>query len=327
MDLQEIVGHLRAGKKDPNLLVGFDTADDAGVYRLADDLALVQTVDFITPVVDDPYVFGQIAAANALSDVYAMGGRPLTALNICCFPHEGVTKRDLARILEGAMERVEAAKAVLVGGHSVHDEEMKFGLSVTGIVHPDRILTNAGAKPGDRLILTKPIGTGAIIGGLRKNLVRDGTAEKAIRWMVSLNDRAGRIACEHGARAATDITGFGLAGHAFEMARASGVGLLFRYGSIPRYEEALALIAEGVKTANTALNRELVAGSLEIQDPFRPEEETLLFDPQTSGGLLISLPADRAEGCVREMRAAGDTETAIVGEVLPSDRPLIFIRR
>jgi len=325
--LQEILAHLHAVQNDPNLLVGFDLADDAGVYRLADDLALVQTVDFITPVVDDPFLFGQIAAANALSDVYAMGGKPLTALNICCFPRDGVSASDLARILAGALERVRAAGAVVVGGHSVLDPEMKFGLAVTGSVHPARLVTNAGARPGDRLVLTKPLGTGAVIGGARKGIVGADVLERAVRGMVSLNDRAARAAVDHGAHAATDITGYGFAGHALEMARASRAGFVFHYEAIPRYDEALDLFSQGIKTVNTAHNREMTAGTLRFEGSFRPEEETLLFDPQTSGGLLLSLPPGSAEACVGDLRASGDTAATLVGEVEQPGEILIRVRR
>jgi len=327
VDLQEIVARLKPASADPNLLVGFDTADDAGVYRISDELALVQTVDFITPVVDDPYVYGQVAAANALSDVWAMGGRPLTAMNICCFPAKGIPKADLARLLEGAHERILAAGATLVGGHSVTDPELKFGLSVTGLVHPDRILANAGARAGDALILTKPIGTGVIVGGLRKGKVPDALRDRAIANMIALNDAAAREALAHGARGATDITGFGLAGHALEMARASAVGLRFRFDAIPRYDDALDLIRAGVTTLNTPLNRKMVEPWLRWGGRFTSEEETLVFDPQTSGGLLISLPAGRAAACVAALRGAGVAAAAIVGEAVASETPFLEFTR
>jgi selenide,water dikinase len=325
--LQEIVSLIGKAPSDPNLLVGFETSDDAGVYRLSEDVALVQTLDFITPVVDDPFVFGQVAAANSLSDVFAMGGRPLTAMNICCFPGKGIPNEDLARILEGALERVRAAGAVMVGGHTVQDDELKFGLSVTGIVNPARLLTNAGAKPGDGLILTKPIGVGIIVTGHGKGLAGDDLLERAVRRMVALNDCASRAALDHGANGATDITGFGLAGHAMELARASGVGLSFRYGSIPLYPEALPLITRQVTTANTCTNRDMVAPFLTFEGEFTDEEQTILFDPQTSGGLLISLPAGNAEACLRAIRAGGDEEAELIGEVVATDRPFLRVTR
>jgi selenide,water dikinase len=258
VDLRAIVGDLAArAKADPNLLVGFDTGDDAGVYRLSDDVALVQTVDYITPVADDPYVFGQVAAANALSDVYAMGGRPLTALNLCNFPAKGVDHASLRRILEGGFDKVVEAGAIVVGGHSVRDDELKYGMAVTGLVHPRRILANTGARPGDALVLTKPIGTGVIIGGRRRGVVSDALLERALSWMTLLNRRACEAMLEFDAHASTDVTGFGLLGHSLGMARGSNVLLRFRYDDLPRYEESLGLIARGIGTIMTPANAEV----------------------------------------------------------------------
>lgn len=317
MDLRAIVGDLaRRAKSDPNLLVGFETGDDAGVYRLADDLALVQTVDYITPVVDDPFRFGRIAAANALSDVYAMGGRPITALNLCNFPAKGIDRADLTRILEGGHEAILEAGATLVGGHTVRDEELKYGLAVTGVIDPRRIVTNAGARPGDHLILTKPIGTGAIIGGRRRGRVPDALLERAIGWMSLLNKSACAAMLEAGAHAATDVTGFGLVGHALGMARGSGVLLRLRFGDLPRYEESLALIAEGIGTVTTAANAEAAAPYSTFTGSWRDEERTLLADPQTSGGLLIALPSAAAPGLLEHLVAEGLGEAAIVGEAV-----------
>lgn len=312
-----MVGDLaRRAKSDPNLLVGFETGDDAGVYRLTDDLALVQTVDYITPVVDDPFQFGRIAAANALSDVYAMGGRPLTAMNLCNFPAKGIDTADLSRILEGGHSAIVEAGATLVGGHTVRDDELKYGLSVTGLIDPRRIVTNAGARPGDLLVLTKPIGTGALIGGRRRDRVDDAVMERAVRWMSLLNRAACEAMLAAGARSATDITGFGLLGHALGMARGSGTLLRFRFEALPRYEESLALIAEGIGTVTTASNAESAAPFTTFVGRWRDEERTLLADPQTSGGLLIALPADAAPDLVRRLRSEGMTEAALVGEVV-----------
>jgi selenide,water dikinase len=317
VDLRAIVGDLaRRAKSDPNLLVGFETGDDAGVYRLSDDLALVQTVDYITPVVDDPFLFGRIAAANALSDVYAMGGRPLTALNLCNFPAKGIAKADLSRILEGGYAAIREAGATLVGGHTVRDEELKYGLAVTGVIDPRRIVTHAGARPGDHLILTKPIGTGALIGGRRRGLVSEALLERAVFWMSLLNRAACAAMLEAGAHAATDVTGFGLLGHALGMARGSGVLLRFRYPDLPRYEESLALIAAGVGTVTTASNAESAAPFTRFVGAWRDEERTLMADPQTSGGLLIALPAAGAPALLDRLRVDGMTEAAIVGEVV-----------
>ena len=319
MDLHLIVGDLaRRAKADPNLIVGFETGDDAGVYRLTDDLALVQTVDYITPVVDDPFQFGRIAATNALSDVYAMGGRPLTAMNLCNFPAKGIAKADLARILEGGQSAIDEAGATLVGGHTVRDDELKYGLSVTGLVDPRRVVTNAGARPGDRLVLTKPLGTGAIIGGWRRGQVSEDLMQRAVGWMSLLNRAACEAMLASGAHSATDITGFGLLGHALGMARGSGTRMRFRFADLPRYEESLALIAAGVGTVVTAGNAEAAAPFATWIGARRDAERTLLADPQTSGGLLIALPADAAPGLVSRLRAEGMTAAAVVGEVLPA---------
>jgi selenide,water dikinase len=316
VDLRAIIGDLALkAKSDPNLLVGFETGDDAGVYRISDDLALVQTVDYITPVVDDPFQFGRIAAANALSDVYAMGGRPLTAMNLCNFPAKGIASADLARILEGGHAAIVEAGATLVGGHTVRDDELKYGLAVTGLIDPRRIVTNAGARPGDRLLLTKPIGTGALIGGRRRGRVADAVMERAVGWMSLLNRSACEAMLEAGAHAATDITGFGFLGHALGMARGSGTLLRFVWNDLPRYEESLALIAEGIGTVTTASNAESAEPFTRFTGVWRDEERTLLADPQTSGGLLIALPAAAAPGLLRRLREAGMTAAAIVGEV------------
>ncbi len=310
---------------DPNVLVGFGTADDAGVYRLDGGRALVQTVDFITPVVDDPEVFGQIAAANALSDVYAMGGVPLTALNICCFPAKGLDRSVLAAILRGGAEKVREAGAALVGGHTVQDDELKYGLSVTGLVDPARIIRNSSARPGDALVLTKPIGTGAIISAYRERKVSDSTLRAALSEMTRLNAAASRLMLEYGATACTDITGFGILGHALEMAQGSGVGIRLDSQAIPRYDESLELIRNGVGTRTTRCNLRLARPHLNIAGEIPEEVLTLLADPQTSGGLLIALPAERAEALVAAARAAGEAHAARVGEVFSTSPPVLEI--
>ena len=311
---------------DPKLLVGFGTADDAGVYLLEGDTALVQTLDFITPVVDDPRAFGEVAAANALSDVYAMGGRPLTALNVCCFPPHGLPLPVLAEILRGGAAKVREAGAVLVGGHTVQDPELKYGLSVTGIVDARRVVRNSTARPGDALILTKPLGTGAIISAYRNRRVSESTVSEALGWMRRLNATAARLMTEHGATACTDITGFGLLGHGLEMAEASGVGLRLELARIPRYEESLELIRKGVGTAVTRCNLRLVEGKLRLPGKVSEEELTLLADPQTSGGLFIAVPADRAEDLLQALRSAGEERAERVGEVFAAPAPELEIR-
>ncbi len=320
MDLSEIVKDFAgAAKSDPNLIVGFETGDDAGVYRLSDDQALVQTVDYITPVVDDPYLFGQVAAANSLSDIYAMGGRPLTAMNLCNFPGSGIDRADLKRIMEGGYSKIREAGATLVGGHTVRDEELKYGLSVTGLIDPRRVITNTGARPGDHLVLTKPIGTGVIITGYRRGVVSDELLAQAVSWMATLNRVACEAMLEFETHSCTDITGFGMAGHALGLARGSGVRLRLRVDDIPRYDESLELIGQGVATSVTASNLEVVRDRLSFTGSFQEEETWLVADPQTSGGLLISLPAGQAATLVRRLRDGGNEVAALVGEVVPAD--------
>ncbi len=305
--------------------MGFGTSDDAGVYLLEGHTALVQTVDFITPVVDDPGLFGQVAAANALSDVYAMGGRPLTALNVCCFPSRGIDRSLLASILRGGATKVQEARAALVGGHTVQDSELKYGLSVTGVVDSRRVVRNSTALPGDALVLTKPVGTGVIISAYRDRKVSDATLKEALGEMARLNESACRLMLEHGARACTDITGFGILGHALEMAEGSAVGVRVRMGALPRYEESLTLIRKGVTTAMTACNLRLARERTRLSGSLPEEHLSLLADPQTSGGLLIALPAERAGSLVAALRAAGNLRAASIGEIFPSPNPVLEI--
>ncbi len=320
MDLSEIVKEFAgAAKTDPNLLVGFETGDDAGVYRLTDDLALVQTVDYITPVVDDPFLFGQVAAANSISDVYAMGGRPLTAMNCCNFPAKNIDKASLRRILEGGFSKIKEAGATLVGGHTVRDDELKYGLSVTGLIDPRRILTNAAARPGDHLVLTKPIGTGVIITGYRRGAVSEELLMRAVNWMAALNRTACETMLEFDSHACTDITGFGLSGHALGMAKASKVRMRFRFPDIPKYEESLDLIGQGIATSVTGSNMQVAQDAMTFSGTFSDDEKWLIVDPQTSGGLLITLPADQAPALVARLRERGNAIAAVIGEVVPAD--------
>jgi len=277
---------------DPRLLVGLDTFDDAGVFAVSNDLALVQTVDFFAPIVDDPYSFGQIAAANALSDVYAMGGEPLTALNIVGFPTDRLPMEVLAEILRGADEKIREAGAVVVGGHSVIDEEVKFGLAVTGRVDPRAMLTNAAAKPGDRLVLTKPIGTGLLATAAKRGDLAASDERVLIDTMATLNQRASRAARDVGVRCATDITGFGLLGHASHVARASGATLVIRAAAVPVLPGARDAVARGVRTGGAERNRAYLEPLVDWGRTGEVDRE-LLVDPQTSGGLLVSLPASR----------------------------------
>jgi selenide, water dikinase len=303
-------------QSDPNLLVGFDTSDDAGIYRIAPDVALVQTVDFFTPLVDDPFVFGQIAATNALSDVYAMGGRPLTALSVVCFPQDGDLEV-LERIMRGGMAKMREAGCVVVGGHSVRDAEIKFGYSVTGLIDPDRVFTNTGAVAGDALILTKPIGTGVITTALKRGVAKPDWVENAVQSMTTLNREASEIVvAAAGVHAMTDVTGFGLMGHGRELALGSGVTIEIVVEEVPRIEGALDAIHLGAVPAGLLANREFAecvsvdAPGSQIADDLR----TLLYDPQTAGGLLISVAPVDAEALLGSLRRAG-LKAAKIGSV------------
>jgi selenide,water dikinase len=301
--------------RDERILVGAATGDDAGVFRFG-DRALVATADFITPVCDDPHRFGRVAAANALSDVYAMGGRPLFALNLCCFPElEGEGAAALTRILGGAAAALVDAGAALLGGHSVRDPELKFGLSVVGEADPDRLLTNAGACPSDRLLLTKPLGTGILINAFKADKLDEAGLEPALRQMERLNDVASRLALEHGVHAATDVTGFGLAGHALGIAKASEAALRFVFARLPVHAEVYRLLKAGVTTGCTVANEENVAAVLTDRAGLDRLQREVLFDPQTSGGLLLAVPPESAEALLAALLASGHA-AAEVGEVL-----------
>jgi selenide, water dikinase len=306
---------VRLAGRDERILVGPETADDAGVYLLGDH-ALVATADFITPVCDDPRRFGRVAAANALSDVYAMGGRPLFALNLCCFPPlDEPDSRALNGILEGAAGALAEAGAVLLGGHSVRDPELKFGLAVIGEADRNRLLTNAGARPGDRLILTKPLGTGVLINAFKVDRIDEAALEPVLREMERLNAEASRLALAHGVHAATDVTGFGLAGHALGMARASGVGLRFVFERLPVHDGFYRLVEKGISTGCTDANELNVAPVYTDKVGLDRARREILFDPQTSGGLLLSTPPEQA-GALLAALLAGGHRAAEIGEVL-----------
>jgi len=307
-----------------NVLVGFDTSDDAGVYKLSPELALVQTVDFFTPIVDDPYTFGQIAAANSLSDVYAMGGRPLSALSLVAYPAKGDAEV-LSEIMCGGCEKLLEAGCTLLGGHSIADEEIKFGYAVTGTVHPDRILTNAAARPGEALVLTKRIGTGVISTALKRGLATTAHVGAAVDSMLTLNRAACEILAGYPANACTDITGFGLLGHAREMALGSDVTLELDHAQIDFLPGALEYSAAGALPGGLKNNREFVSCAVELASPVRQELEDLLYDPQTSGGLLVSLAAERAAELVAELQAAG-VPARLVGRVLQRQSASVRIR-
>jgi len=296
------------------VLVGFSTRDDAGVYQLRDDLALVQTVDFFTPIVDDPYDFGRIAAANALSDVYAMGATPVCALNIAAFPLETFGPEVLARILAGGADIAGRAGVAIVGGHTIKDDEPKYGLAVTGIVHPREIITNAGARPGDALVLTKPLGTGILASALKKNAIEEAQAAEAVRWMTMLNAGAARAMLEARAHAATDITGFGLLGHAHEMATASDVALRITASQVPRYALALAMLAAGIAPGGTRDNAAEHAAFTTFAPDVTADDRLLLSDAQTSGGLLIAVAPNDLSVLRAKLQEDGVLD-AVVGHV------------
>jgi selenide,water dikinase len=296
---------------DPRLLVGRETFDDAGVFALSDDLAIVQTVDFFAPIVDDPYLFGQVAAANALSDVYAMGGEPLTAMNIVGFPEGKLPIDVLTAILRGGQDKVHEAGAVLVGGHTVVDEEVKYGLAVTGRAHPAHLLTNAGARPGDRLVLTKPIGSGILATAAKRGDLSRALESAMIGSMATLNATASRAALVVGARCATDVTGFGLLGHASHIARASGVTLVIRVGAVSVLDGARDALARGARTGGAGRNASYLEAIVEWAGT-SDADRALLVDPQTSGGLLVAVPPERASEYLT--RVPGAVE---IGEVVP----------
>ena len=309
---------------DPNVLIGFDTADDAGVYQLAPDLALVQTVDFFTPIVDDPYTFGQIAAANALSDVYAMGGRPISALSIVGFPNKEEKVDILEKILQGGYAKMMEAGCAIIGGHSIGDDEIKFGYAVTGLVNPQRVLANAGARAGDHLILTKRIGTGIIGTAIKKGRASHAAIEAAIASMCKLNRAASEIALRFEVHAATDVTGFSLLGHAREMAAASHVSLVIHAGQIQFLPEAIEYSREGHLPGGMKRNRDFLSGCVEIAESIPEEVKSLLYDPQTSGGLLLSVAPQEAAQLLTALREQ-DIPAQDIGEVVGKTHPLIRV--
>ena len=296
------------------MLVGFDTSDDAGVYKLTDEIAIITTADFITPPVDDPYVFGQIAAANSISDVYAMGGKPVTCINLVCFPSEHLPPEQLHGMVEGALDKINESGAVLAGGHTVEDEDPKFGLAVTGVVHPDKIWRNIGARVGDALIVTKPIGSGVMFNAQLKDKLGDDAAfASCIDTVSTLNRRAAEVFADFEVHAATDVTGFGFAGHAMEMAQGSKAALCIELDAVPVMPRAYDMYAAGVKTGVNAPNRAKVEPHLRFEDSADASKREILFDPQTSGGLFVALPESQAAEAIDRLHSAGVTDAVIVG--------------
>ncbi len=298
--------------------MGFDTSDDAGVFRLSDDLCLIQTADFITPIGSDPFLFGQIAAANSLSDIYAMGGNPISAINLCCFPSKGIEKGYLTQILKGGLDILEKAGAALLGGHTVKDEELKYGLSVNGVVKLSEVKRNSTAKPGDKLVLTKPIGTGVIIHAVKQKVLNEIVLQRIAPIMIQLNKSACTLMLKYEANACTDISGFGLLGHLWEMASASGAGVRLRADAIPHYPESLEMIRKDVKIGMNSANRSFVGDKVTFAKKITEDFRALMFDPQTSGGLLISIPEKNAEALLRDLHQEGISQARIIGEAIAS---------
>jgi selenide,water dikinase len=310
---------------DPDLLVGYDTRDDAAVYRVAPEIALISTVDYITPPVNDPYWFGQIAAANSLSDVYAMGGNPLTALNLVMFPSKKLDMGILKEILRGGSDKVLEADASMAGGHSVDDNEPKYGLAVTGSVHPDRILTNCGAQVGDALILTKPLGTGVLFNANRSGKLAYPELEAILPQIAALNRRAMEVVLKFETHACTDVTGFGILGHTLELAQGSDVQIDLIYDHLPFYPNALRMYQKGETTGSNKANRKLAEAFWEMTTDKSAAEQALLFDPQTSGGLLVAVPDSQADDLIARLKKEG-VETAVrVGKVVAGERPYIRV--
>lgn len=316
--LRELLSGLPA-PRDPRLVVGPATFDDAAVYRLGDGCLLVQTVDFFPPVASDPETFGRVAAANALSDIYAMGGRPLTALALMCLPSKQVPSGVARAIVHGAIETLAEAGALLVGGHTLDDPQLKFGLSVMGLVEPGQILSNAGARPGDILVLTKPLGTGLTITAAKAGLAPAPLVEEANRWMSALNRAAAEAAVQAGAVAGTDVTGFGLLGHGWQMAKASGMRMRLRAGQMPLLDRAVEFASMGLVPAGAYANRQFLDGRVRIADTVPLALQDVLFDPQTSGGLLVCVPAEGVDRFRQAAAGRWECACALVGQVEAGD--------
>jgi selenide,water dikinase len=310
----------------PNLIVGIERSEDAGVYKLTEKLAIIQTLDFFTPIVDDPYEFGQIAATNSLSDVYAKGGTPITAMNIVCFPIKTMDVIILREILRGGLDKMREAGVVLVGGHSVDDNELKYGLSVTGIIHPKKVVMNNGAKPGDKLIFTKKLGTGIISTGIKNGAVKKSVIKKITQSMTTLNKTASEVMMAIGVHACTDVTGFGFLGHAAEMLTDTENGMVIESAKVPFFPEARTLAESGFLPGGLHRNRDFRKKMVKFS-PDVPEYLTnLLFDPQTSGGLLIAVAKNKASRLIDAMHNAGVSDAAIVGEVVSKPKGKIIVR-
>ncbi len=311
---------------NPDVIVGLEKADDAGVYRVTDQIALIQTVDFFTPIVDDPYAFGQIAAANALSDIYAMGGVPKTAMNLVAFPLKTMEMAILRAILEGGIDKMKEADVALVGGHSIEDSELKYGLSVTGFVHPERVLTKSNLKPGDRLVLTKPLGTGILTTAIKAGIVSEAIISKITDLMARLNRTAAEVMANYNVHACTDITGFGLIGHLSEMVIGSKMSVEIDASAVPLIEGAIENAEMGMIPAGAYKNREFREKMVVTEPSVRRAIEDILYDPQTSGGLLIAVEGDQAPALCDALLKRGADAAALIGQVVENEAEKIFIR-
>jgi selenide,water dikinase len=307
-----------------NVIRSIDSLDDAGVYKLSDDLAIVQTVDFFTPIVNDPYDFGQIAVANALSDVYAMGGKPLTAMNIVCFPVKTLGIKVLQDILKGGIDKMKEAEVALVGGHSIDDKELKYGLSVTGSLHPMKMITNSGAKVGDKLILTKPLGTGIVNTALKAGVADLQTVKKVTACMATLNKTASEIMTQFEVHSCTDITGFGFIGHTWQLAQNSGVGIKIKSASIPFFPEVKEFTVKGFLPGGLTRNRDYYGDKTNFATGIPDFIKDVLFDPQTSGGLLIVAGPDTAGRLLKKLLEKGVADSTIVGEVVEKPSKIVI---
>jgi selenide, water dikinase len=307
----------------PDMLVGTETSDDAGVFRLRPDLAIVNTVDFFTPIVDDPYTFGQISATNSLSDVYAMGGEPKTCLNLVCFPKGKMDIEILGEILKGGADKVKESGAVIIGGHSIIDEEIKYGLAVTGIIHPDKIYRNVGVQEGDALILTKPLGTGIITTALKKGKAAEESVDEAVRAMTTLNATASNVMRKYAVHACSDITGFGILGHGLGMASGSGVTLVIESARLPLLHDAIRLAEKGYITGGCKRNREFLQDKITFEKSIRQGLIEVALDPQTSGGLLIAVARRHASQLLEELKSAGIDAATEVGYATSLQKPWV----
>jgi selenide,water dikinase len=313
-------------QSDPNLIVGMERAEDAGVYKLTDDLAIVQTVDFFTPIVDDAYQFGQIAVANALSDVYAMGGSPLTALNIVCFPQKVMDISVLRDVLKGGMDKMHEAGVILVGGHTVEDPELKYGLAVTGTIHPDKVIQNSTARAGDSLILTKPLGTGIISTAIKSGKADEKSVASIVKSMSTLNRTASELMVEVGVNACTDVTGFGLLGHAAEMIEGTDVGMVIESTAVPYFPGTKKLTEMGMIPGGLHRNRDFRKNMVDIDENVPQFLKDILFDPQTSGELLIAVPSKKAPTLLHKLHKEGVSEAVIIGNVVAETKGRIRVK-